>query len=93
MKGTGLVGAVRRTALRALAVTALALAGLLVFGLLPGGRDAGAVAPSPHPLPPTPTEHSLHPHGPNRPLHHGWLDARLHRHAKTNARCDGQPAA
>jgi len=67
VKGTGLAGAMRRTALRVLAVAALALAGLLVFGLLPGGRDAGAVVPSPHLLPAVSTVHSLHPDGPNRP--------------------------
>jgi hypothetical protein len=55
--------------LRVLTVVALALVGLLVFGLLPGGRDASAVVPGPHPLPVVPAVHYLHPHGPNRALH------------------------
>jgi len=67
---TGLAGIIRGAVLRALAVAALALAGLLIFGLLPGGRDASAVTPSPHPLPAVPGVHYLHPHGPNRALHH-----------------------
>lgn len=79
--GTGLVleggtatrtrpaGVIRGAGLRALTVVALALAGLLVFGLLPGGRDASAMIPGPHPLPAVPAVHYLHPHGPNRALH------------------------
>jgi hypothetical protein len=70
VRGSGPAAAMRRAALRALAVAALALAGLLVFGLLPGGRDAAAVVPGQHLLPAAPTVHSLHPHGPNRPLRH-----------------------
>ncbi len=70
-KASGLAAAMRRTALRVLAVTALALAGLLVFGLLPGDQDAGAVIPGQRLLPPAPAVHSLHPHGPNRPLRPG----------------------
>jgi hypothetical protein len=62
----GLGGAIRGAVLRILVVTALALAGLLVFGLLPSGRDAPTVIPRPYPLPPVPTMHDLHPHGPNR---------------------------
>jgi len=63
-------GVIRGAVLRALTVVALALAGLLMFGLLPGGRDASAVVPSSHPLPAVPAVHYLHPHGPNRALHH-----------------------
>jgi hypothetical protein len=59
--------AIRKAALRALTVAALALAGLLVFGLLPSGRDAPTVIPRQYPLPPAPTTHAAHPHGPNRP--------------------------
>lgn len=70
-KASGLAAAMRRTALRVLVVTALALAGLLVFGLLPGDQDAGAVIPSQRLLPTAPAVHSLHPHGPNRPLRPG----------------------
>jgi len=66
---TGAAGVIRVAVLRVLTVVALALAGLLVFGLLPGGRDASAVIPSPHPLPVVPAVHYLHPHGPNRALH------------------------
>jgi hypothetical protein len=66
LKRIRLGGAIRGAALRALAVAALALAGLLVFGLLPGGRDTPTVIPSQYPLPPVPTMHDLHPHGPNR---------------------------
>jgi hypothetical protein len=64
---TSPAGAVRMAALRALIVATLALAGLLVFGLLPGGRDAPTVVPHQYPLPPAPTMHAAHPHGPNRP--------------------------
>jgi hypothetical protein len=60
---------IRGAVLRVLTVVALALAGLLLFGLLPGGRDASAVTPSPHPLPVVPAVHYLHPQGPNRALH------------------------
>jgi hypothetical protein len=66
---TGPAGVIRGTVPRVLTVVALALAGLLVFGLLPGGRDASAVIPGPHPLPVVPAVHYLHPHGPNRALH------------------------
>jgi hypothetical protein len=66
---TGAAGVIRVAVPRVLTVLALALAGLLVFGLLPGGRDASAVIPGPHPLPAAPAVHYLHPHGPNRALH------------------------
>ena len=61
---------IRRAARRVLAVVALAVAGLLVFILLPG-RYAPAVTSDPYLLPPVPTVHSWHPHGPNRPAQGG----------------------
>jgi hypothetical protein len=64
-------GALRSAARRVLVVVALALTGLLAFVLLPAGQNAPAVTGGPVLLPPVPTVHSWHPHGPNRPVNPG----------------------
>jgi hypothetical protein len=70
-KGIPMAAAIYRTADRVLVGAAVALAALLLFGLLSGGLNAGAQIPSQHLLPAVPEVHSLHPHGPNRPLRRG----------------------